>query len=42
MTRYTNMRTAQVVGLMAVVFSLLYLLSDVIEAVQGGFSDGQL
>jgi hypothetical protein len=42
MTRYTNMRTAQVVGIMAVAFSVLYLLSDVIEAVQGGFSNGQL
>lgn len=30
------------VGLAALVFSALYLLSDVIEAVQGGFSSGQL
>jgi hypothetical protein len=34
--------TATLVGLIAVVFSLLYLLSDVIEATQQGFSDGQL
>lgn len=33
---------AQVVGLSALVFSALYLLSDVIEAIQGGFSTGQL
>jgi hypothetical protein len=30
------------VGLAAVVFSCLYVASDVIEAVQGGFSDPQL
>jgi hypothetical protein len=30
------------VGFAALVFSALYLLSDVIEAVQGGFSDSQL
>jgi hypothetical protein len=34
--------TGRLVGLMALVFSALYLLSDVIEAIQGGFSDGQL
>jgi hypothetical protein len=37
-----NVSTARLVGLMAVAFSALYLLSDVIEAIQGGFSDGQL
>jgi hypothetical protein len=37
-----NASTARLVGLMAVAFSALYLLSDVIEAIQGGFSDGQL
>jgi hypothetical protein len=30
------------VGALAVSFSLLYFLSDLIEAAQGGFSDGQL
>jgi len=30
------------VGFTALVFSALYFLSDVIEAMQGGFSDGQL
>lgn len=34
--------TARLVGLTALVFSALYLLSDVIEAIQGGFSAGQL
>ena len=33
---------ARLVGLAALVFSALYLLSDVIEVGQGGFSDGQL
>ena len=33
---------ATAVGLSAVVFSVLYVLSDVIEAIQGGFSAGQL
>jgi hypothetical protein len=32
----------RLVGLTALVSSALYLLSDVIEATQGGFSDGQL
>jgi hypothetical protein len=32
----------RVVALSALVFSMLYLLSDVIEAIQGGFSAGQL
>jgi hypothetical protein len=30
------------IGLLALVASALYLLSDVVEAIQGGFSDGQL
>ena len=30
------------IGLVALVFSVLYFVSDVIEAIQGGFSDGQL
>jgi hypothetical protein len=34
--------TARVVGLAALTFSALYFLSDVIEAIQGGFSNGQL
>jgi hypothetical protein len=33
---------AGTIGLIAVAFSALYLVSDVIEALQGGFSDGQL
>ena len=33
---------ARVVGFAAVVFSGLYFLSDVIETIQGGFSDPQL
>jgi hypothetical protein len=37
-----HMPTARLVGLTAFVFSALYLLSDVIEAIQGGFSAGQL
>jgi hypothetical protein len=32
----------RIVGLSALVFSTLYLLSDVIEAIQGGFSASQL
>jgi hypothetical protein len=35
-------RGARLVGLAALVFSALYLLSDLVEAIQGGFSDGQL
>jgi hypothetical protein len=46
MTRLTPERrsipTARLVGLAAFAFSALYLLSDVIEAIQGGFSRGQL
>jgi hypothetical protein len=39
----SNRKTStRIVGLSAVVFSALYLLSDVIEAVQGGFSASQL
>jgi hypothetical protein len=34
--------TSELVGLAALVFSALYFLSDVIEAIQGGFSDPQL
>jgi hypothetical protein len=37
-----NIPTAWLVGLTALTFSALYLLSDVIEAIQGGFSTGQL
>jgi hypothetical protein len=33
---------ARLIGLAALVFSALYFLSDVIEALQDGFSDGQL
>lgn len=35
-------RGSVLLGLAAAVFSALYFLSDVIEASQGGFSDGQL
>jgi hypothetical protein len=38
--RHTS--AARRVGLAAVVFSTLYLGSDAVEAIQGGFSDGQL
>jgi hypothetical protein len=34
--------TTTLVGLMALAFSALYVLSDVIEAIQGGFSSSQL
>jgi hypothetical protein len=34
--------TAALVGLTALAFSALYLVSDIIEALQGGFSGGQL
>jgi hypothetical protein len=37
-----NSSVARLVGVSALVFSVLYLVSDVIEAAQGGFSDGQL
>jgi hypothetical protein len=42
MSRHHNLTRVKVVGLSAVLFSALYLLSDVVEAVQGGFSDTQL
>jgi hypothetical protein len=42
MNKLGHMPTARLIGLMAFVFSALYLLSDVIEAIQGGFSAGQL
>ena len=35
-------RSAHVIGLATLVFSALYFVSDLIEARQGGFSDGQL
>jgi hypothetical protein len=37
-----NLLRPKVVGLSALVFSALYLLSDLVEAAQGGFSDAQL
>jgi hypothetical protein len=40
--RRTAPSGATLIGLAALVFSALYLLSDVIEAIQGGFSTGQL
>jgi hypothetical protein len=42
MNQFGHVFTPSRVGLMALVFSALYLLSDVVEAIQGGFSDGQL
>ena len=42
MHEFRNGPPARLVGLTALAFSALYLLSDVIEANQGGFSDGQL
>jgi hypothetical protein len=42
MTAPRHSRAAPLVGLAALVFSALYLVSDVVEAVQGGFSDAQL
>lgn len=38
----TSVRGSALIGLAALVFSALYFLSDVIEAIQGGFSAGQL
>jgi hypothetical protein len=35
-------RATELVGISAVAFSALYFLSDAIEVIQGGFSDGQL
>jgi hypothetical protein len=42
MTTLRHIPTATLVGLTALAFSALYLVSDVIEAIQGGFSGGQL
>ena len=42
MTRLRNIPIATLVGLTALAFSALYLFSDVIEAIQGGFSTSQL
>jgi hypothetical protein len=42
MTALRDIPTAALVGLTALAFSALYLVSDVIEALQGGFSGGQL
>jgi hypothetical protein len=42
MSELRNVHTATLVGLTALAFSALYLRSDVIEAIQGGCSDGQL
>jgi hypothetical protein len=39
--RRTASSAATLIGLAALVFSALYPLSDVIEAIQGGFSTGQ-
>jgi hypothetical protein len=41
-TRRRVSPAAAVVGTLALVFSALYFLSDVIEVIQGGFSTGQL
>jgi hypothetical protein len=41
-TRPRNPFSARLLGLTAVALSALYLVSDVIEGIQGGFSDGQL
>jgi hypothetical protein len=42
MSELRNVHTARLVGLTALAFSALYVRSDVIEAIQGGCSDGQL
>ena len=42
MSEHRDANAAPALGWAAVAFSALYLLSDVIEAVQGGFSPGQL
>ena len=42
MTALRDIPTAALVGLTALAFSALYLVSDVIEALQGGFSNTQL
>ena len=40
--KWRRVRVVEVIGLLAVASSVLYLVSDVIEVVQGGFSTGQL
>jgi hypothetical protein len=40
MTTLREVPTATLVGLTALAFSALYFISDVIEALQGGFSGG--
>jgi hypothetical protein len=42
MTALRDIPTAALVGLAALAFSVLYLISDVIEALQGRFSGSQL
>lgn len=42
MTALRGIPTTALVGVTALAFSALYLVSDIIEALQGGFSDGQL
>jgi hypothetical protein len=42
MTWFRALPKAKALGLSALAFSVLYLLSDVVEAVQGGFSEAQL
>jgi hypothetical protein len=42
MSALRDIPTAALVGLTALAFSALYLVSDIIEALQGGFSGGQL
>jgi hypothetical protein len=42
MTKLRDTPIATPVGLVALAFSALYLASDVVEAIQGGFSDRQL
>ena len=42
MTALRDIPTARLVGSTALAFSTLYLLSDAIEALQGGFSEAQL
>jgi hypothetical protein len=42
MKKLAHIPSASLVGSTALAFSALYLVSDVIEAIQGGFSDSQL
>jgi hypothetical protein len=42
MDRPGSARTRTLVGVSAAFFSVLYFVSDVVETLQGGFSDGQL